>query len=122
MRTSAQSIIKTVMGAAALLVASCSGALAQCAMCKAAISSSADSAAKASGMNLAVLVLLIPPLAMFCAFFVAAYRFRKAPGEAEASDIPEETPPLRSALVEVDKPVRAPLRAKGDGPTANALG
>jgi hypothetical protein len=121
MRTEAQRIIKSVAGAAALVVVSCADALAQCAMCKAAVASSADSASKASGMNLAVLVLLIPPLAMFCAFFVAAYRFRKAPGEALSSDIPKEKTTRRAPLVEVDKAERARLRAKGDGPTASAL-
>ncbi|HEX8774941.1 MAG TPA: hypothetical protein VF735_15310 [Pyrinomonadaceae bacterium] len=117
-----QSIIKSLTGAAAFVVVSCSDALAQCAMCKAAVASSADSAAKASGMNLAVLVLLIPPLAMFCAFFVAAYRFRKAPGETPASDIRKGKSTRRAALDEVDKGGRSRLRAKGDDPTASALG
>lgn len=122
MRTPAQSIIKSVLGAAALVVVSCSDALAQCAMCKAAVASSADSASKASGMNLAVLVLLIPPLLMFCAFFIAAYRFRKAPGEIVASDVPNEKATRRAALIEVDKAGRARQRADGGGPTARALG
>ena|SRR5215213_6996169 len=122
MGTHTQRIIKSVMGAVTLMVAMCSSALAQCAMCKAAVASSADSASKASSMNLAVLVLLIPPLAMFCAFFVAAYRFRKAPGETLASDVPKEKATRHSTLIEADKTGRARLRAKGDGPTASALG
>jgi hypothetical protein len=90
-------------------------------MCKAAVTNSAEAASMVSGMNLAVIVLLIPPLAMFCAFFVAAYRFRKAPGEAPASDIPKEKATRRSGLLKVDKAGRDGLR-EGDGPTARALG
>lgn len=74
------------MAGATLFVASSSTALAQCAMCRAALGNSADSAAASSGMNLAVLVLLIPPVALFCAFFIVAYRYRKAPGEAAAEN------------------------------------
>lgn len=121
MGTHAQSIIKSMAGAAAMMVVSCSGALAQCAMCKAAVASSADSASKASGMNLAVLVLLIPPLAMFCAFFVAAYRFRKAPDEATASDVLKEKATRRARFIEAVKARRARPRAEGDGPTASAV-
>lgn len=95
-------IIK-ILGCAAVTAVSCSAALAQCAMCKAAVASSADSASRASGMNLAVIVLLIPPLAMFCAFFVAAYRFRNAPGETPASDLPDESAARRTGFIEVDK-------------------
>jgi hypothetical protein len=51
-------------------------------MCRAAVGNSAEAAAAASGMNLAVLVLLIPPVALFCAFFFVAYKYRKAPEEA----------------------------------------
>ncbi len=48
-------------------------AAAQCAMCRSAVSN-----AGAKAMNLAILVLLIPPVAMFCSVFAVAYRFRKA--------------------------------------------
>lgn len=106
---------------AALLAASCRSALAQCAMCKAAAASSAESASMSSGMNLAVLVLLIPPLLMFCAFFVLAYRFRKAPEDAPASRRPKENAATSSAgLIEVDKGARGGLRGKGGGPEALA--
>src|ERR1051325_1710131 len=84
MRTRARMIIRT-LGCAALTAVSSSAALAQCAMCRAAVASSADSAARASGMNLAVMVLLIPPLAMFCAFFVAA-KFDENSGANEYHD------------------------------------
>jgi hypothetical protein len=87
-------------------------------MCRAAVGNSAEAASMASGMNLAVMVLLIPPLALFCAFFVAAYRFRKAPGEAHASDLEKEAIAHREGLIEEEKAGRDGLRAGGDGPTA----
>lgn len=67
------------------LAASTSSALAQCAMCRAALGNSTEAAKASSSMNLAVLVLLVPPVALFCAFFIVAYRLRKAPGEVVAT-------------------------------------
>jgi heme/copper-type cytochrome/quinol oxidase subunit 2 len=72
------------MMGAILFVASSSSALAQCAMCRAAVGNSTEAAKASSGMNLAVLVLLVPPVALFCAFFIVAYRYRKAPDEMAA--------------------------------------
>jgi NADH:ubiquinone oxidoreductase subunit K len=54
-------------------------ALAQCAMCKA--SASGLDAPTARNLNYAVLVLLSPPVAIFCAIFIAAYRRREPPGD-----------------------------------------
>jgi len=49
-------------------------AAAQCAMCR---SSFAGNPAFARNLNLGVLVLLAPPVSIFCAIFVIAYRHRK---------------------------------------------
>ncbi len=54
-------------------------ALAQCAMCKA--SASGLDGAGARNLNYAVVVLLCPPVAIFCALFVAAYRRRDPPDD-----------------------------------------
>jgi len=51
---------------------------AQCAMCKAAIEASSDAAAASRGLNLAALVLLIPPVTIFAGLFGVFYRFRNA--------------------------------------------
>jgi hypothetical protein len=61
------------------LVAACAimfsdSAMAQCAMCR---SSFAGNPAFARNLNLGVLVLLAPPVSIFCAIFVIAYRHRK---------------------------------------------
>jgi len=49
---------------------------AQCAMCKAAIEASSDAAAASRGLNLAALVLLIPPVTIFAGLFGVFYHFR----------------------------------------------
>ena len=51
-------------------------ALAQCAMCKAALEASTDVAAASKGLNLAALVLLIPPVSIFAGLFGVFYRLR----------------------------------------------
>ena len=53
-------------------------ALAQCAMCKA--SAAGLDEAGTRNLNSAVLVLLCPPVAIFCAIFFVAYKHRKPPG------------------------------------------
>lgn len=47
---------------------------AQCAMCRASVP---NNAAFVRGLNLGVLVLLTPPVAIFCSIFIVAYRHRK---------------------------------------------
>ena len=50
--------------------------LAQCALCKAAVEGSADAASASGQLDAAILVLLIPPVAMFIGLFVVVYRLR----------------------------------------------
>ncbi|HEV2799207.1 MAG TPA: hypothetical protein VGW12_01855 [Pyrinomonadaceae bacterium] len=63
-------------------------ALAQCAMCKAAAANLDRVSART--LNLATLILLCPPVAIFCAIFVVAYKHRKAPGEREDASTSEK--------------------------------
>jgi hypothetical protein len=59
-----------------LLVALCSeSALAQCVMCRASIGSNS---VFARNLNIGTLVLLVPPVSIFCTIFVLAYRHRRA--------------------------------------------
>ena len=67
-----------------LLIASDS-TLAQCAMCKAAIENSVDAEAASKGLNLAALVLLAPPVALFSGLFGLIYRFRNVQGKTVQS-------------------------------------
>ncbi len=54
-------------------------ALAQCAMCKAS-AANLDSVS-ARNLNISTLILLCPPVAIFCAIFVIAYKHRNSPDD-----------------------------------------
>lgn len=69
--------------AVALLVAANATAFGQCAMCKAAIENSTTAEETARGLNLAALILLIPPVAIFSGLFGLIYRFRNVQGKKE---------------------------------------
>lgn len=57
--------------------------LAQCAMCKASIENSTDAAAASKGLNMASLVLLIPPVTLFAGLFGLFYRYRNVQGHRD---------------------------------------
>lgn len=62
---------------AAAIVALCFvPAAAQCSMCRAAIDG-AGGAQMAKSLNQGIIVLLIPPVAIFCAIFITAFKRRK---------------------------------------------
>ena len=109
----------SAIGGAAILAFVCPSVLAQCAMCRAAINSSTDAVSIANSMNLAVLVLLIPPVGLFCALFVVAYRYRKAPDEAMADAVDEQQRAPRGAgVLESKRDVvvrRGRIRGDNDG-------
>jgi hypothetical protein len=50
-------------------------------MCKSAIENSSDAAAASKGLNLAALVLLIPPVSIFAGLFGLFYHFRNIQGK-----------------------------------------
>ena len=78
-----------LLALAATLFALAPDASAQCAMCKA--SASALDGQSAAQLNIATLMLLCPPVAIFCGLFVVAYKHRNAPGgESENFDGDEE--------------------------------
>ena len=58
-------------------------AAAQCPLCRTAVEQAGDQTART--MNLAILVLLIPPVSIFCTIFVVAYKKRKG-GEGDEGD------------------------------------
>jgi hypothetical protein len=63
-----------------LMLVATGPAFAQCAMCKTAIENSTDAVAASRGLNLAALVLLIPPVAIFAGLFGVFYRYRNVQG------------------------------------------
>jgi hypothetical protein len=50
-------------------------ALAQCAMCRASIGTNSSFI---RNFNIGVLVLLVPPVSIFCTIFIVAFRHRKS--------------------------------------------
>jgi hypothetical protein len=54
-------------------------ALAQCPLCRAGLMNAGDKTAYT--MNVAIVMLLIPPVSIFCTIFAVAYRMRKGEGE-----------------------------------------
>ncbi|HJQ69698.1 MAG TPA: hypothetical protein VKA70_12035 [Blastocatellia bacterium] len=59
-----------------LLAAACEPALAQCPMCKQAVANSAEAESAARGLNLAIIILLAPPVLIFAGIFGVVYRNR----------------------------------------------
>lgn len=72
-----------VAGAALLLSANSPAASAQCALCKTSVSNSDKAEATARTLNLAVVVLLVPPATIFCSVFIIAFRRRNSGEEDE---------------------------------------
>jgi len=60
---------------AALLALSADSVLGQCVMCRASIG---GNSMFARNLNIGVLVLLVPPVSIFCAIFVLAFRQRRS--------------------------------------------
>ena len=59
---------------------------AQCAMCKQTIENAANAKQAAQSLNLAILVLFIPPVAMFVGIFTLFYRFRNVQGKQDIAN------------------------------------
>ena len=78
MRDARKSLIRsvvTLISIAWLGVLSADSALAQCVMCRASIGANS---AFARNLNIGVLVLLVPPVSIFCTIFILAFRHRRS--------------------------------------------
>lgn len=75
MRSSWWHMLALVVAAAAVLLVAASSAEAQCSMCRAALSG-ATNAKFIRNLNIGVLVLFVPPVAIFCSIFIALRRFK----------------------------------------------
>ena len=76
-RTAASTILIVVasLTVAAAAAAWPAAALAQCPLCRSAVEQAGDQTART--INLAIVVLLIPPVSIFCAIFAVAYKKSK---------------------------------------------
>ena len=82
MKRSVFSIVFVVAAAltlAALAAAWPEAAFAQCPLCRSALHDAGDQTART--MNAAIVVLLIPPVSIFCTIFAVAYRRRSGGGD-----------------------------------------
>lgn len=88
-RIKARKPLLALFGAWAFFASMSCEALAQCAMCRATVQASAstNAAAASNAFNLAVLVLLVPPVLIFCAFFIALLRYRKSMGDGRGETL-----------------------------------
>jgi hypothetical protein len=79
-----RSLTLAALAAAALLLVLVAPAAAdaQCAMCKSAVQAAGDQATRA--INSGILVLLIPPVAIFCSIFAVFVKYKN--GDDEPSD------------------------------------
>ena len=62
--------------AVAILLAAGQTVLAQCGMCRSALAGAPEAAKLSARLNFAVLVLLVPPVLIFCGIFYAALKTR----------------------------------------------
>jgi hypothetical protein len=84
-------LLLLVLATVAFLLMFSATALGQCSMCRAALAGS-NNAFFIRNFNIGVLVLLVPPVTIFCSIFVALKRYRAADDEETA----EKQPPSES--------------------------
>lgn len=80
-RKKSLALAAALAAALALVLLSPEAAGAQCAMCKSAVQAAGDQATRA--MRSGILVLLIPPVAIFCSIFAVFIKYRNG-GEEKA--------------------------------------
>jgi hypothetical protein len=73
--------------AAAVVLMLSTGAFGQCSMCRAALAGS-NNALFIRNFNIGVLVLLVPPVTIFCSIFVALRRYKASDDEQETEKDP----------------------------------
>jgi hypothetical protein len=79
-------VVVACAAAIAVLLAAGQDVSAQCAMCRSALAGSPEAAKLSARINLGVLVLLVPPVAIFCGIFYAVFRQRKSPDKSARVD------------------------------------
>ncbi len=75
-----RNILFAALALIAALTFGCLPALAQCPLCKLAVEDSPQGKMMAQGLNLGILVLLVPPVTVFCSIFFLAFKYRKPQG------------------------------------------
>lgn len=92
-------LLTLACSAVLLLAVVCAPSFAQCAMCGTSVRNSAGAEAASKTLDLAVMILLVPPVAIFAGLFGVFYRFRNVQGGSGArlpfgdSKIADDLPP-----------------------------
>lgn len=86
-RSHAKTVLVILAALAAVLMLS-SAALGQCSMCRAALGGS-NNAFFIRNFNIGVLVLLVPPVTIFCSIFVALKRYKATENDESTVLSPE---------------------------------
>jgi hypothetical protein len=63
-----------------LFVLNVVSAFAQCPLCRLAVENSTQGQTMGRGLNLGILVLLVPPVTVFCGIFIVAMKHRRTTG------------------------------------------
>jgi len=77
--------VMLVLVSFAVLVALSTTVLGQCSMCRSALAGSSN-AFFVRNFNIGVLVLLVPPVTIFCSIFVVLKRYKKADDEDQGDE------------------------------------
>jgi hypothetical protein len=78
-------VTRLVIAAAVAVLLLSASAFGQCAMCRAALAGS-NNALFIRNFNIGVLVLLVPPVSIFCSIFFALKRYKSADDKSSDSD------------------------------------
>ena len=81
-----RAVLLTIAAMAAVVMLS-NSAFGQCSMCRAALAGS-NNALFIKNFNIGVLVLLVPPVTIFCTIFVALKRYKASDDEQEREEDP----------------------------------
>ncbi len=79
--------VLVIIAAMAVVLMLSTAALGQCSMCRAALAGS-NNALFIRNFNIGVLVLLVPPVTIFCSIFVALRRYKASDDEHEIAKDP----------------------------------
>jgi hypothetical protein len=85
MRVSLKGLVMLSLAAAIAVLLLASPSSAQCSMCRAALAGS-NNAFFIRNFNIGVLVLLVPPVTMFCSIFVVLKRYHRDDQGADSED------------------------------------
>jgi hypothetical protein len=115
----ATNLLLSIATKLAMLLVFSSSAFAQCALCKNAVTGSPSAAKLSESLNFAIIILLIPPVLIFCGIFYVAYRHRQARGTKDES-LPVDEKPGRDGFAKSSARQRK-RKSKQEHETGGAL-